>query len=65
VVDVRSSRIWITGVGLVTALGPDVATTWPRLVSGVRGLAPLTLFDTAARVDGRFGSDGVLRGCVA
>ena len=45
----RSSRIWITGVGLVTALGPDVATTWPRLVSGVRGLAPLTLFDTAGQ----------------
>ncbi len=37
-------RIWISGVGLVTALGPDVATTWPRLVAGDRALSPIGLF---------------------
>ncbi len=36
---------WITGVGLVTALGPDRETTWRRLVAGETGIGPLTLFD--------------------
>jgi len=36
---------WITGVGLVTALGPDRETTWRRLVAGESGIGPLTLFD--------------------
>jgi 3-oxoacyl-[acyl-carrier-protein] synthase II len=49
---------WITGVGLVTALGPDRETTWARLLAGETGIQPLTLFDTtgyrthlAAQVD--------------
>jgi 3-oxoacyl-[acyl-carrier-protein] synthase II len=42
-------RIWITGVGVVTALGNDVARTWPRLVRGDRGQAPLGLFDTTGQ----------------
>lgn len=42
-------RIWVTGVGLVTALGNDVEATWSRLVAGDRGLAPLDLFDTTAQ----------------
>jgi 3-oxoacyl-[acyl-carrier-protein] synthase II len=49
---------WITGVGLVTALGPDRETTWARLLAGETGIRPLTLFDTigyrthlAAQVD--------------
>ena len=42
-------RIWLTGLGLVTALGSDVATTWPRLVAGDRGMSPLTLFGTAGQ----------------
>ena len=42
-------RIWVTGVGLVTALGNDVARTWPRLVAGERGLAALSLFDTTGQ----------------
>lgn len=36
---------WITGLGLVTALGPDRETTWRRLVAGESGIGPLTLFD--------------------
>lgn len=37
--------VWITGIGLVTALGPDRETTWRRLVAGESGIRPLTLFD--------------------
>ncbi len=36
-------------MGLVTALGHDVATTWPRLVRGERGLSPLSLFDVTGQ----------------
>ena len=38
---------WITGVGLVSALGPERETTWRRLLAGETGIRPLTLFDTA------------------
>jgi 3-oxoacyl-[acyl-carrier-protein] synthase II len=37
-------RIWVTGVGLVTPLGRDAATTMERLLAGERAFAPLTLF---------------------
>ena len=38
---------WITGIGLVSALGPDRETTWDRLVAGESGIRAITLFDTA------------------
>ncbi|OFV82396.1 MAG: hypothetical protein A2Y78_15980 [Acidobacteria bacterium RBG_13_68_16] len=38
---------WITGIGLLTALGPDRETTWRRLLAGETGIRQLTLFDTA------------------
>lgn len=38
--------VWITGIGLVTALGCDRETTWHHLVRGESGIAPLRLFDT-------------------
>ena len=41
------SDVWITGIGLVTALGPDRETTWRHLVAGLSGIRPLTLFDPA------------------
>jgi 3-oxoacyl-[acyl-carrier-protein] synthase II len=41
------SEVWITGIGLVTALGPDRETTWRRLAAGESGIGPVTLFDTA------------------
>ena len=52
----RDDRIWITGVGVVTALGNHVARTWPRLVRGDRGLAPLALFDTTGQRASMVGS---------
>ncbi|HUY75996.1 MAG TPA: beta-ketoacyl synthase N-terminal-like domain-containing protein, partial [Ktedonobacterales bacterium] len=41
-------RVGITGVGLVTPLGNDVATTWRNLCDGQSGAGPITLFDASA-----------------
>jgi 3-oxoacyl-[acyl-carrier-protein] synthase II len=39
-------RIVITGIGMVTSLGHNVAQTWQGLVSGANGVDYITLFDT-------------------
>ena len=41
------SRVVITGLGVVTALGNDLATTLERLDRGCSGISPLTRFDTS------------------
>jgi 3-oxoacyl-[acyl-carrier-protein] synthase II len=38
-------RVVITGMGAVTPLGNDVATSWQNLVSGMSGAGPITQFD--------------------
>jgi 3-oxoacyl-[acyl-carrier-protein] synthase II len=38
-------RVVITGLGAVTPLGNDVATTWSNLIAGGSGAAPITQFD--------------------
>jgi 3-oxoacyl-[acyl-carrier-protein] synthase II len=38
-------RIVITGIGMVTALGPDRETTWQGLIEGRSPAGPITLFD--------------------
>ncbi|HEX2755841.1 MAG TPA: beta-ketoacyl-ACP synthase II [Candidatus Limnocylindrales bacterium] len=38
-------RVVVTGMGMLTALGRDVATTWAGMVAGRSGVAPITLFD--------------------
>ncbi len=42
-------RLWVTGLGLVTPLGPNVEATWTRLVRGDRAIGPVTLFDVSAQ----------------
>ncbi|HET7030872.1 MAG TPA: beta-ketoacyl-ACP synthase II [Candidatus Limnocylindrales bacterium] len=38
-------RVVVTGMGILSALGNDVATTWRGMVEGRSGVAPITLFD--------------------
>jgi 3-oxoacyl-[acyl-carrier-protein] synthase II len=40
-------RVVVTGMGMLTALGHDVATTWQAMVAGRSGVGPITLFDPA------------------
>jgi 3-oxoacyl-[acyl-carrier-protein] synthase II len=44
-----TARLWVTGVGLVTALGAGVEATWSRLVSGQRAIRSATLFETTGQ----------------
>lgn len=38
-------RVVITGMGAITCLGLDVATTWQKLLAGESGIRPITRFD--------------------
>ena len=40
-------RVAITGLGLVTPVGNDVTTSWPALLEGRSGVAPISLFDAS------------------
>jgi 3-oxoacyl-[acyl-carrier-protein] synthase II len=46
-------RVVVTGVGAVTPLGPDVASTWAALLEGRSAVGPITRFD-ASGFDTRF-----------
>ena len=41
-------RVVITGLGLVSALGPDLAAAWPRLMNGENGIGRVRRFDASA-----------------
>ena len=43
----RRRRVAITGLGLVTPVGNDVATTWSALLEGRSGVAPISIFDAS------------------
>jgi 3-oxoacyl-[acyl-carrier-protein] synthase II len=40
-------RVVVTGMGALTPVGNDVATTWRALLDGVSGAAPITKFDAS------------------
>lgn len=50
-----TARLWVTGVGLVTALGTGVEATWSRLVAGQRAIRSATLFDVTGQRVGLVG----------
>ncbi|HEX7349037.1 MAG TPA: beta-ketoacyl-ACP synthase II [Rhodanobacteraceae bacterium] len=41
-------RVVVTGMGLVSPVGNDVATAWKHVVAGVSGIGPITHFDASA-----------------
>lgn len=43
----ETKRVVVTGIGMVTALGNDVKTTWQHLLSGKSGAGPITHFDSS------------------
>ena len=54
------SRVVVTGLGLVCALGRNLPSAWPRIMAGTTGVAPIRRFDAsryvasvAAEVDDR------------
>ncbi|MGH2519827.1 MAG: beta-ketoacyl synthase N-terminal-like domain-containing protein [Chloroflexota bacterium] len=42
-----SGRVVVTGLGAVTPLGNDLASTWSAAISGASGAGPITLFDAS------------------
>jgi 3-oxoacyl-[acyl-carrier-protein] synthase II len=40
------NRVVVTGIGALTPLGLDMATTWENLIAGKSGIDYITLFDT-------------------
>src|SRR5207247_9053849 len=40
-------RVVVTGMGAITPVGNDVATTWRALIEGKSGTAPITKFDAS------------------
>ncbi|MGA9340953.1 MAG: beta-ketoacyl-ACP synthase II [Rhodanobacteraceae bacterium] len=41
-------RVVVTGLGMVSPVGNDVATAWGNITAGVSGIGPITHFDTSA-----------------
>ncbi len=50
------SRVVVTGMGILSPLGLDTATTWDGLIAGKSGIDYITLFDTES-LDTKFGGE--------
>ena len=44
----NNRRVVVTGLGAVSPLGNDVATTWDGIVNGRSGIGPITHFDASS-----------------
>ncbi len=51
-----SRRVVVTGMGLLSALGPDVASTWDGLVAGRSGIRTIASFDPS-RLDSQIAAE--------
>ena len=51
-----SNRVFVTGLGMVTPLGLDTASTWNSLINGVSGIDYISAFDPEG-LDTRFASE--------
>ena len=49
-------RVVVTGLGLLSPVGNDVASTWRALLDGANGAGLITQFDTT-NFPGRFGCE--------
>ncbi len=49
-------RVFVTGLGIVSPLGLDTASTWSRLQQGQSGIDYITAFDTEG-FDTRFAGE--------
>ena len=49
-------RVVITGIGMVSPLGLDAATSWQNLIAGKSGIDYITLFDTS-NLETKFGGE--------
>src|SRR4051812_49986527 len=49
-------RVVVTGMGVISPVGNDVATTWQSLIEGKSGTAPITKFD-ASKFPVRFAAE--------
>ena len=45
---INKRRVVVTGLGMVSPVGNDVATAWKNVVAGVSGIGPITHFDAGA-----------------
>ena len=41
-----NTRVVVTGMGVISPVGLDVATMWQNLIAGRSGIGPITLYDT-------------------
>ena len=41
-----TTKVYVTGVGMITPLGVDTKSTWKSLLRGKSGIAPIAAFDT-------------------
>ncbi|MBI4304519.1 MAG: beta-ketoacyl-ACP synthase II [Chloroflexi bacterium] len=55
-VDNRSKRVVVTGIGALTPLGLDMNTTWQGLIEGKSGIDYITLFD-ASNLETKFAGE--------